>query len=92
MALFNSLNTSASGMTAQRVRTDIIAQNIANVNTTRDENGNVYRRKNVIFEEISSSDMEARKLLKLSTKRSLSIFETVFSLMMSVVILSRCSL
>lgn len=51
MALFNSMNTSASGMTAQRVRTDIIAQNIANVNTTRDENGNVYRRKNVIFEE-----------------------------------------
>lgn len=51
MALFNSMNVSASGMTAQRLRTDIIAQNIANVNTTRDENGEVYRRKNVIFEE-----------------------------------------
>lgn len=51
MALFNSMNVSASGMTAQRLRTDIIAQNIANVNTTRDENGEVYKRKNVIFNE-----------------------------------------
>lgn len=51
MALFNSMNVSASGMTAQRLRTDIIAQNIANVSTTRDENGEVYKRQNVIFEE-----------------------------------------
>ena len=51
MALFNSLNISASGMTAQRLRSDIIAQNIANVSTTRDENGKVYKRKNVVFEE-----------------------------------------
>lgn len=51
MALFNSMNVSASGMTAQRLRSDIIAQNIANVSTTRDENGEVYKRKNVIFAE-----------------------------------------
>lgn len=51
MALFNSMNVSASGMTAQRLRSDIIAQNIANVSTTRDENGEVYKRKNVIMEE-----------------------------------------
>ncbi len=51
MALFNGMNISATGMTAQRLRMDTIAQNIANVNTTRDENGNVYRRKTVLFEE-----------------------------------------
>ncbi len=51
MALFNSLNVSASGMTAQRVRSDIIAQNIANVSTTRDKNGEVYKRQNVVFAE-----------------------------------------
>lgn len=51
MALFNAMNVSASGMTAQRIRSDIIAQNIANVSTTRDENGEVYRRKNVVFME-----------------------------------------
>ena len=39
MSIMTSLNISASGMTAQRTRMDIIAQNVANVNTTRDENG-----------------------------------------------------
>ena len=39
MSAFGAMDISASGMTAQRIRTDIISQNIANVNTTRDENG-----------------------------------------------------
>ncbi|BBF42993.1 flagellar basal-body rod protein FlgC [Lachnospiraceae bacterium KM106-2] len=51
MAGFSTMNVSASGMTAQRLRTDIIAQNIANVNTTRDENGKPYVRKTVVFSE-----------------------------------------
>lgn len=51
MSFMNGMNVSASGMTAQRLRLDIISQNIANVNTTRDENGNTYRRKNVVFAE-----------------------------------------
>lgn len=51
MSLMTSLNISASGMTAQRTRMDIIAQNVANVNTTRDENGDPYRRQTVVFEE-----------------------------------------
>ena len=51
MALFQSFNISASGMTAQRFRTDIIAENIANVNTTSTESGGPYRRKIVTFQE-----------------------------------------
>lgn len=51
MGLFQSFNISASGMTAQRFRTDIIAQNIANVNTTSTESGGPYRRKVVTFQE-----------------------------------------
>ncbi|TCK97885.1 flagellar basal-body rod protein FlgC [Natranaerovirga hydrolytica] len=51
MSFFSSLNTSASGLTAQRLRMDTISQNIANVNTTRTENGGPYRRKTVVFEE-----------------------------------------
>ena len=51
MALFQSFDIAASGMTAQRFRMDVIAENIANVNTTRDENGETYRRKVVTFEE-----------------------------------------
>jgi len=51
MSIMNGMNVSASGMTAQRLRLDIIAQNIANVNTTRDADGNVYKRKTVVFSE-----------------------------------------
>jgi len=51
MSVMNGMNISASGMTAQRLRLDIISQNIANVNTTRDANGNAYKRKMVTFAE-----------------------------------------
>lgn len=48
MGLFQAFNISASGMTAERFRTDIIAQNIANVNTTSTKEGTPYRRMLVI--------------------------------------------
>jgi len=51
MSVFGAMNISATGMTAQQTRVDIISQNIANVNTTRDADGNVYRRKTVVFQE-----------------------------------------
>jgi len=53
MSVYGAMDISASGMTAQQLRTDIISQNIANVNTTRDGNGKVYKRKTVVFEEKS---------------------------------------
>ena len=55
MSAFGAMDISASGMTAQRLRTDIISQNIANVNTTRDENGQPYKRRTVVFEEKPSN-------------------------------------
>ena len=51
MGLFQSFNISATGMTAERFRTDIISENIANINTTKTENGDPYRRKIVTFAE-----------------------------------------
>jgi flagellar basal-body rod protein FlgC len=51
MGYFTSLDISASGLTAQRLRMDTISQNIANANTTRTEKGTPYRRKTVVFEE-----------------------------------------
>jgi flagellar basal-body rod protein FlgC len=54
MGIFSGMDISATGMTAQRTRMDIISENIANVNTTRDEDGNPYRRKTVVFEEQGS--------------------------------------
>lgn len=51
MSFLGSLDIGASALSAQRIRMDIIAQNIANVNTTRTDNNTPYRRKTVIFEE-----------------------------------------
>ncbi len=51
MSFLNAIDISASGLTAQRLRLDVISQNIANVNTTRTQSGGPYRRKAVIFEE-----------------------------------------
>ena len=52
MGLFQNFDIAATGMTAQRFRMDTIAENIANVNTTRTEDGSgPYRRKVVVFEE-----------------------------------------
>ena len=49
--MFDALDTSASGLTAQRVRMDTVANNVLNANTTRDANGlpNAYRRRFVVF-------------------------------------------
>lgn len=60
----NSLNISASGMSAQRTRMDIIAQNVANVSTTRDENGEAYRRKTVVFAERSNGNKNFESYLQ----------------------------
>lgn len=51
MGLFDSFNINASGLTAQRYRMDVIAENVANANTTRTEDGSPYKRKIVTFEE-----------------------------------------
>ncbi len=50
MGMFNSFDISASGLTAQRLRMDVISNNIANVNTTRTPEGGPYVRQRVIFE------------------------------------------
>lgn len=65
--IFNAMDVAASGMTAQRTRLDIISQNIANVNTTRDENGEVYRRQTVVFRENSNSSFDHILSNKLET-------------------------
>ena len=49
MGFMESLTISASGMTAERLRMDVIANNIANANTTRTAGGGAYRRQEVIY-------------------------------------------
>jgi flagellar basal-body rod protein FlgC len=50
MSLFSALSVSASGMSAQRTRAEIITENLANAETTRTPEGGPYRRKDVVFE------------------------------------------
>jgi flagellar basal-body rod protein FlgC len=49
MGIFNSINIAASGMSAQRLRSDVIADNIANANTTRTPEGGPFRRSRTIM-------------------------------------------
>ncbi len=51
MAFLNSLNTVGSALTAERFRSNIITQNIANQSTIGKKGEDPYRRKQVIFEE-----------------------------------------
>ena len=49
MGIFNSINISSSGLSAERVRLDVIADNMANINTTRTSEGGPFRRSRVIM-------------------------------------------
>jgi flagellar basal-body rod protein FlgC len=51
MGLFDSLNISGSGLSAERLRMDVTAENLANANTTRTAAGGAYRRKVVVLEQ-----------------------------------------
>ena len=50
MSLFSALSVSASGMSAQRVRAELLVENIANAETTRTPEGGPYRRKDAVFQ------------------------------------------
>ena len=50
MGMFLGIDSSASGLTAERLRMDVISNNIANANTTRTERGGAYHRRYVVFE------------------------------------------
>lgn len=51
MSLFSSIDVSASGMAAQRARTEVLVENLANAETTRTPEGGPYRRRDVVFTE-----------------------------------------
>lgn len=62
MGLFDSFRISGSGLTAERVRMDTIANNLANANTVRTEQGGPYRRQMVVF---SSVEPDRRQRFKI---------------------------
>ena len=58
MNIFKAMEVSASGMTAQRQRLDVIAENLANVHTTRTPDGGPYKRKSVILGAQPTEDFD----------------------------------
>ena len=55
MAFLGSFDICASGLSAQRLRMDVAAENIANIDTTRTQGGGSYQRKDVIFESFGGN-------------------------------------
>jgi flagellar basal-body rod protein FlgC len=60
MSMFGGLEISASGLTAQRLRMDVTAENLANAQTTKGADGQPYRRKEVVLREIPQSGFGAQ--------------------------------
>lgn len=56
MGLFDAIDIAGSGLSAERVRMDVTAENLANAQTTKTANGQPYRRQEVILRQDGSPD------------------------------------
>jgi flagellar basal-body rod protein FlgC len=52
MSFFETIDMASTGLSAQRIRINVISSNMANANTTRTQDGGPYRKKNVVFKEV----------------------------------------
>ena len=60
MGLFDAIDISASGLSAERLRMDVTAENLANAQTTRGPNGGPYQRKQVVLQTARPSGFETQ--------------------------------
>lgn len=54
--MFTSINIAATGMSAERLRSDVISDNIANASTTRTQDGGAFKRAEVIFAAVADEN------------------------------------
>ena len=59
MSLFDAIGTAATGLSAERLRMDVVAENLANAQTTRGADGQPYRRKVVLLQEATPNSFDA---------------------------------
>lgn len=64
LAFLSSLDISASALTAERFRMDVISENMANSSTTRTENGGSYRRKLVVLQTKGEDQSRFRRIFQ----------------------------
>jgi flagellar basal-body rod protein FlgC len=67
MSMFGGLEISASGLTAQRLRMDVTAENLANAQTTKGADGQPYRRKEVVLQEVAQGGFGAQLTAAMGT-------------------------
>ncbi|MCF0242664.1 MAG: flagellar basal body rod protein FlgC [Treponema sp.] len=60
MGLFTSINIAATGMSAERLRSDVISDNIANASTTRTQDGGAFKKSSVILTPVADSHPQWR--------------------------------
>ena len=80
MNFFDALRVSSSGLSAQRIRMNLAANNLANINTTKTAEGGPYRRKDVVFasqplEKTFGDTLESQMTGELSEVRVVGIIE-----------------
>jgi flagellar basal-body rod protein FlgC len=56
--ILNGIDSTSSALNAERIRMDVVSQNIANVNTTRGLNGKPYQRQQVVFEAVLKDQLQ----------------------------------
>ena len=69
MSMFLGIDAAASGLTAERLRMDVISNNIANANTTRTQEGGAYPRRYVVFEPRAKSGNSFSSFLQRSVNK-----------------------
>jgi flagellar basal-body rod protein FlgC len=60
MGIFTSINIAATGMAAERLRSDVISNNIANASTTRTQEGGAFKKSSVILRPVSDKSAQWR--------------------------------
>jgi flagellar basal-body rod protein FlgC len=63
MGLFDAVDIAGSGLSAERLRMDVTAENLANAQTTRGANGTAYRRKEVVLQQVEGNGSGFRTAL-----------------------------
>jgi flagellar basal-body rod protein FlgC len=62
MGLFDAIDASGSGLTAERLRMDVTSENLANAQTTKGADGQPYRRKEVVLQQAGAGSSFASVL------------------------------
>jgi flagellar basal-body rod protein FlgC len=63
MGLFDAIDASASGLSAERMRMDVVAENLANAQTTKGADGKPYQRKTVVLQETQATGPSFQSVL-----------------------------